>query len=187
MDGDEPSPSAGEVFSARPIVQCLSIHDFVRVDLPIDAVLGAFAHFVTPQLIEQLVRDAWTKEIAAARPNVHNEDASPPPPITVTIGDRRSRLDAVVVPIRWARASGDWLPPLDADLEIVAYGRSSTHLHVLGHSQLHPATELLTARASLEHRLAVALVRHVLAELAAAVTQASGWHTQPATAGSRGT
>ena len=65
--GNQPStPSADELIAARPIAQCLSIHDFVRVDLPLDAVLGAFANFVTAEMIEQLVRRAWTVEATDA-------------------------------------------------------------------------------------------------------------------------
>ena len=166
---------AEAVFTALPVAQCLAIHDFVRVDLPVDAVLGAFEHFVSSQMVERLVLQAWTVEVSETS---GDGDRSPPGPVAVTLGARRGRRDAVMVPIRWVASSG-WLPPLDAELEIVGYGSSSTHLHVLGQSQLQPSTSPRTAKASLEHRQAVALVRRVLLELADMVTRSSGWSLGP--------
>lgn len=143
------------------------IHDFVRIDLPFDAVVAAFAHSVGPDLLCDIVNRAWTEEVA----EVGRRDALRIEPLThdhgvcAWLGPYRSRLDTVIVPISWRSESGPWMPPLDADLEIVGFGSDRTHLHVLGRSSLPPSAVPFTERASLNHRLAVALVRHVLCDL----------------------
>lgn len=171
--GRPPGPVTDDSEWARS----LYIHDFVRVDLPFDAVVGAFTHFVDTDLIRRLVAMAWTDEsgaLAAALANRHREDPHHPSEVAVHFGQPRVRRDAVVVPVRWATCSERWVPPLEADLEIVGFGPYRSHLHVLGRSQLQPQTAQFTDRASLEHRLAVAVVRHVLRLLADAVTSGAG-------------
>ncbi|MDH3681024.1 MAG: hypothetical protein OEV40_13880 [Acidimicrobiia bacterium] len=145
----------------------LFIHDFVRVDLPFDAVVGAFRYFVSGELIGRLVADAWLRETAEAGRVLGAEDQhGPEPPVDATLGPHRPREGALVIPIAWRPAAERWVPSLQADLELVSFGPHRTHLHVLGLSQLPPWTTPCTDRASLDHRLTVALVRHVLSELA---------------------
>jgi hypothetical protein len=156
----------------------LTVHDFVPVDLPLDAVLGAFAHFVTEERVGRLVADVWERERAWIRADGvdgHDLDLGETPPkgVAVRIGERRTRHDAAIMSITWTADVG-WVPPLFADIELVDFGPRRTHLHVLGHSQLRPSTRLFTRRASLEHRLAVSLVRQVLTDLATLLAETSG-------------
>lgn len=145
----------------------LFIHDFVRVDLPFDAVVGAFAYFVSPELISRLVADAWMCETAeVGRVLAGAEPAGPEPAVETRLGKERAREGALVIPISWQPSSELWVPSLQADLEVASFGPARTHLHVLGLSHLPPDTVPCTERASLEHRLTVALVRHVLVSLA---------------------
>ncbi|MGF1599389.1 MAG: hypothetical protein ACFCVK_21160 [Acidimicrobiales bacterium] len=146
----------------------LFIHDFVRVDLPYDAVVGAFTHFVGPEIIGQLVTEAWRSELAEAGRALTPEEAPVPPASSVEVrfGAHRARRGALIIPITWHADADQWLPALQADLEVAAFGPDRTHLHVLGLSFLPPGSQPYTDRASLDHRLAVALVRHVLASLA---------------------
>ena len=78
----------------------------------------------------------------------------------------------MVLPIRWRSAGGPWVPSLEADLEVVGFGADRTHLHVLGLSELPPGSEPCTDRSSLDHRLAVAVVRQVLTTLAEVLVDA---------------
>ena len=151
---------------------CLTVHDFVPVELPLDAVVGAFAHFVTEDRIARLVDEAWDRERSWIRDGgIEGADADidldgpSPCGVVVQLGEQRSRRDAAIMSITWAADTG-WVPPLYADIELVDFGPRRTHLHVLGNSQLRSTTKLFTRRASLEHRLAVSLVRQVLTDLA---------------------
>lgn len=174
MDRTPVSPD--HVVTTDGAIRCLSIHDFVRVDLPFDAVVGAFAHFVTPDLIRRLVIDAWieeSSEVVNAVAGAVEEGGRHQ--VEVILGGRRGRRDAVILPIAWTTTGGAWIPPLEADLEIVEFGSNRTHLHVLGLSQMRPETLQFSDRASLEHRLAIAVVRHFLFSLAQLITRSSGW------------
>ncbi|MCP3991222.1 MAG: hypothetical protein GY724_19260 [Actinomycetia bacterium] len=165
-------PSLASVGESR----CLYVHDFVRVDLPFDAVVGAFTHFVTSDMMRQLVSDAWddeSAELTEVLPEIAkggNTGGQPHSDVVVTLGHRRARRDALILSLSWTALSDRWVPPLEADLEIVSFGPARTHLHVLGQSQLRPQTPLFTERASLEHRLTVAVVRHFLRLLADVVS-----------------
>lgn len=144
----------------------LTVHDFVRVELPFGAVVGAFTHFVSPELLGGLVLAAWESERSEAFRVAGATEPSEQPAVGVILGAARSRRDALVIPIQWASVSAAWIPPLHADLELVGFGPSRTHLHVLGRSELRPGVAPGSDGASLEHRLTVALVRHVLMSLA---------------------
>lgn len=152
-----PSPPSGGMF----------VHDFVPVELPFDAVVGAFTYFVSPQLIAMLVAEAWTSELAEV--GRHLDSAQPSgatPSVMAHLGTVRIRKGAVVVPLSWRTEREPWVPSLEADLEIARFGVDRTHLHVMGLSDLAPGTLPCTERASLDHRLTVALVRNVLVSLA---------------------
>lgn len=149
------------------------IHDFVRVDLPFDAAVSAFVHFVNHDVLAKLVTDAWLTEATELGRALGQlpADGEELPVVDTHIGEPRSRRDAVVLPIRWAVRVGTWIAPLDADLELVAFGPNRTHLHVLGRSQLPPGVPPCTDRASVEHRLSVAIVRHMLHSLAQLIVE----------------
>ncbi len=152
----------------------LFIHDFVPVELPFDAVVGAFTYFVSPELISMLVTRAWASELLEAGNVLESGPPNDEEPIVVAqLGAVRVRRGAVVVPFSWRAEFDGWVPSLQADLEIAGFGPERTHLHVMGLSQLAPGSQPCTERASLDHRLAVALVRSVLVSLAGVLTSAS--------------
>lgn len=144
----------------------LFVHDFVRLDVAFGTVVGAFANFVSAEIIAALVREAWMAESAVLRQKMTLDVDEGNLNLKVTIGTPRARREALVLPISWSCDSAPWVPPLDADLEAVAFGPASTHLHILGTSSVSPHTRPCTDQASLEQRIAVAMVRHVLFALA---------------------
>lgn len=145
----------------------LFVHDFVGIDLPFGAVVGAFAHYVSPDLLGRLVLDAWAQELAEmGRAVAFGRDDHTDATLAVAVGTPRARRDALVVPVRWRADSEHWVPPVEADLEIVAFGTARSHLHILGVSELPAGVAPCSDQASLEHRLTVALVRHVIFSLA---------------------
>ena len=151
------------------------IHDFVAINLPFGALVGAFSHYVSSEMIGQLVIEAWKAEVAElTRVIGTGEDPDQDPSVTVKVGQPRSRRDALVVPVEWESDSPGWIAPIEADLEVVAYGPRRSHLHILGTSLLPPGVSDCSERASLEHRLTVAVVRHVLFALAGAITSEVG-------------
>ena len=152
--------------SVAPPTSGLFVHDFVRVELPYDAVIGAFAYFVSPELIGEIVADAWRCETSEAGRVLAIAESGTQPSVEVRLGPRRSRRGALVIPISWQAGSTAWVPSLQADLEVVSFGPDRTHLHILGLSWLPPESVPGSDRASLDHRLTVALVRHVLVSLA---------------------
>ncbi len=169
----------------------LFVHDLVRVELPYDAVAGAFLHFVTPEFLSSLVVEAWRVESEAARtalarspaasepgPQSRASPSNPSEPgprrqVEAVVGTLRARNDGIVVSIAWHPAEGAWVPPITGDLEIAAFGPDSSHLHVVGLSRLPPGVTSTTGQASLNHRLTVALVRHVLGLLASRLEAAT--------------
>ncbi len=158
----------------------LSIHDFVRIDLPMSAVVGAFTHYVRPELLGRLVIEAWDAELSEVGREIEGQALRPttlveqtPASIEVFTGAMRARQDSVVIPVAWRSRSSDWIPPLQADLELAAFGPRRTHLHLLGFSELPPGVRSCSFRASLDHRLTVAFVRHVLGSLASELEQAA--------------
>lgn len=153
----------------------LFIHDFVPINLPFGALVGAFAHYVGPDMIRDLVIEAWQAELAELMRVIGGtEESDLQPSVSVKVGEPRSRRDALVVPLEWESDSDGWIAPIEADLEVVAYGPRRSHLHILGTSVLPPGVDSCSERASLEHRLTVAVVRHVLFALAAAITTEVG-------------
>ncbi len=158
-------------FAISGHAQRFFVHDFVAVDLPFDAVVSAFVNYLRPEGIAPLILEAWRAE-SGELGRVLQEPlfAGEEPMMHVQVGRVRNRGDAVVVAIAWSPAPGSWIAPLEADLELVAFGPSRTHLHLLGRSELPPGVDLCTARASIEHRLAIAVVRHMLSSLAALLT-----------------
>ncbi len=102
----------------------------------------------------------------------------------VDSGPPRVRRDAMVVPMSWSGAEDVGLPPLEADLEFTSFGDDRTHVHLYGRSAISAVAQPGSRRASLTSRVAVALVRRFLGELAdelerAATTAASGVDAPP--------
>ncbi len=153
--------------------RALFVHDFVPVDLPYGTVVGAFATHVSPDLVANLAIEAWRVQAGAVGETlgVIDLETTASTSVAVTLGPHRTRRAALVVPISWQRTSVPWMPPLEADIEVVAYGTDRTHLHLLGRSELSPWTWPSTDQASLEHRLAVAMIRHLLVRLAESIAE----------------
>lgn len=141
------------------------VHDFIALDLPFEVVVATVDTTSTTATLEHIVAESWQAEVSALHASRGRTRAHPEVSVTVTVGTPRRRPDAVIIPIRWRSASSEWVPPLDADLEIAAFGPSRTHVHVYGQSAAghDPGAGGVS---TLHHRLPVALVRHVLVLLA---------------------
>ena len=164
-----PSAPSEEKSEGNP----LFVNDFVAVDVSVDAAIQSFGGLATPALVREFVLEAWRAEVAAldsalAMFSAHNE-----PTVEVELGPARWRRDAVVIPLRWWTRSGDWLPPLEADLELASFGPERTHVHVLGRSRLPLGESPHSQASSLHHRFTVAMVRHVLCLLSERVLATS--------------
>jgi hypothetical protein len=144
----------------------LFVHDFVAIDLPLDTVIAQFGRRCTADVVAAIVLDAWHHEAEAAQ---HTTSAHPirtvVPTVDVELGPPRIRSDSVVVPVRWRTAGDDWIPGVEADLELAPFGPQRSHLHLLGRYELPVDVERWSAEASVLNRLAVALVRRTLDRL----------------------
>lgn len=138
------------------------IHDFSPVDATFDAAVAALQQNVSTVRVANLVADAYQWETNPS-PAMQLSD------VVVNLGPSRLRPDAVVVPMSWQFPTGRGLP-VEADLELASYQPGRCHLHLLGRATLFPDVELGTQEASLCGRLAVAVVRHVLNDLAVLCT-----------------
>ena len=140
----------------------LFVHDFVAVDVGIDAAVQSFGGRANPTLVREFVLEAWRAEIAALDTALASSGSHDEPELEVELGPARWRRDAVVIPLRWWTSAGEWIPPLEADLELASFGPERTHVHVAGRSRL-PGGEVPRSQASsLHQRFTVAMVRHVL-------------------------
>lgn len=137
------------------------VHDFVAIDLPYEVVVAAFDKESTASVLEGIVAGSWRAEVSALDASRGHTGRYTDVPVVVTVGTPRRRPDAVIVPLRWRGTSTEWLPPLDADLEVAAFGPTRTHLHLYGQSEIGAGPDD-AEETSLRHRLPVALVRHVL-------------------------
>ncbi len=159
----------------------LFVHDFVAVDVGVDAAVQSFGGRATPTLMREFVLEAWRAEIAALDTALASPGAHAEPDLEVELGPARWRRDAVVIPLRWWTREGEWIPPLEADLELASFGPERTHVHVAGQSRL-PGGEVPRSQASsLHQRFTVAMVRHVLRLLSERVLAAEEPEGRPAT------
>lgn len=158
-----PSPSAPS--EERSEGNPLFVNDFVAVDVSVETAIQSFGGVATPALLRDVVLEAWRAEVAALDSALATFTAHDEPSVEVELGPARWRRDAVVIPVRWWTLSGDWVPPLEADLELASFGPERTHLHVLGRSRLPLGESPHSQASSLHHRFTVAMVRHVLSLL----------------------
>lgn len=145
------------------------IHDFVPLTLDLSAATGALPSLIDGTLIRDLVVDAWNTEVRAGVPAGLDALPCSTADVAVWVGEVRARSDAIILPLAWHSLGSRWIAPLDADLEIASFGPGRCHLHLMGRSALEPHLEAYSSQASIHHRLAVAIVRHVLDGLAHAV------------------
>lgn len=155
-------PSASAPSEERSGGNALFVNDFVAVDVSVDTAVQSFGGLATPDLVRGLVLEAWRAEVAALDSALAKFRSHTDPKVDVELGPARWRRDAVVIPLRWWTRSGDWVPPLEADLELASFGPDRTHVHVLGRSRLPIGESPQSEASSLHHRFTVAMVRHVL-------------------------
>ncbi len=166
--GTEPSaprPEAPPERSPSPIF----VHDFVPLDESWSQAAGDFLVALSSPLLTGLVIESWNAEVGVAAGAGLAVGPCRPGDVTVTIGEGHRRRDAVIVPISWQTEGTGWVAPLEADLELAAFGPRRCHLHLLGRSSLPSSVPPLTTAASLYQRLTVAVVRHVLVGVAGVV------------------
>lgn len=140
------------------------VHDFVAVPSPVDDMVRAFSADVTETTLADMVRTAWNNDapILAASGVASLPDVSVTA-VEVELGGHRLRHDAAIVSLRW---TGDgWLPTLDADVEVVAFGHACTHLHLMGRYELPRSVDRSSPAGSLVQRLMDVVVRRFLCDV----------------------
>lgn len=156
MASDAPSPSTKvSVF----------VHDSSPISREFSAAALGLVAFLTPETMAESVRRACERENVTGVLGLDGQVLSP----LITLGLCRWRTDAVVVPMKWEFPMSAGLP-LQADLELASYTADCSHLHLLGRVTLPNGIVPRTQAASLFGRCAVAVVRHVLNDLADVLT-----------------
>lgn len=142
------------------------VHDFVHVARPFPSVVDAFVCRVQPAL-GQLVHAAWADDAPGwLHLGVSERELIPLNPVPVTIGEPRTRRDAVVFPISWPWSSARWFPELDADLEIARLDLHRTDLQLMGRHRFPPSVERWSAEESSANRVTVSAIRRLLEHMA---------------------
>lgn len=156
-----PGPQLGPQPSDDSRGHVVFVHDFSPINGSFSLTAAALLTRVSPESVAEHVLAAYRREIPNTR--LATEDVS------VDIGRTRSRQDAVIVPLVVEFPSGGGLS-LEADLELAEYRPDRCHLHLLG-VVLVGDVEPGSQAASLCGRLAVAVVRHVLNDLASVLSE----------------
>ena len=153
------------------------VHDFVGVDRPVEAVLAAIPRAVTDETVRDLLLRAWSAEAAAVQPadgtNGNGTNGNGVSSLQIEVGPPRVRHDAMVLPVSWSGSEPSGLPPLESDLEFTSFGEDRTHVHLYGRSAISAMAPLGSREANHSSRVAVAVVRRFLGELAAALEAAA--------------
>lgn len=139
------------------------VHDFVQVDRPFPAVLALMADLLGAGA-EDLVQEAWNVDchMWCDTYGLETDEVSLSSPIRVEVGPPRSRLEAVVVPLRWAQPKARLVPAVEADLEIAALGSRRSDLHILGRYDLGADVDMEPHDAQIAHRVTVSAMRRLL-------------------------
>lgn len=140
------------------------VHDFVAVPRPVDDMVRAFSADVSETTLTAIVRAAWNDDapilVSAGVASILDVSVTA---VQVELGGHRLRHDAAIIGLRW---TGDgWLPTLDADMEVVAFGHDCTHLHLMGRYDLPPCVDRFSPAGSLVQRLMVVVVRKFLSDV----------------------
>ena len=142
------------------------VHDFSVVHLPVGEAIRRFTTRIDDDSLVPIVRTAWESDAAVL---VEAGLASPGQVtarnLTASIGGYRIRHDAAIVAISW-HATGCWLPALDADLELAAFGPAHTHVHLMGRYDLPDDIDRFSPTGSLVQRVMVVVVRQFLSLVA---------------------
>lgn len=159
------------------------VHDFVGVDRPVEAVLAAVPRVVTDDSVRDLLLRAWSAEAEAMQPaeetNGNGTNGNGVSTLHVEVGPPRVRRDAMVMPVSWSGSEPSGLPPLESDLEFTSFGEDRTHVHLYGRSAISAMAPLGSREANHSSRVAVAVVRRFLGELAAALEATADGGTTP--------
>jgi len=139
------------------------VHDFVQVDRPFPAVLALMADLLGAG-VEDLVHEAWKVDCRmwCDTYDLESDEVSLSSQIRVEVGPPRSRLEAVVVPLRWAQPKARLVPAVEADLEIAALGSLRSDLHILGRYDLGADVDMEPHDAQIAHRVTVSAMRRLL-------------------------
>jgi hypothetical protein len=147
------------------------VHDFIQVDLPMDAVLDALSGDAGLPF-ERLVLQAWAETVGGwDGEGFEPSDLAPPPALALTLGALRVRQGSVVVAVAWSNDGRTWFPAVDADLEIVAFGANRTNLHLLGRYSFGAGAVPRSASGSAAHLLTVLSLRRFLQLLAGRILE----------------
>ena len=140
------------------------VHDFSPVSKPVDEAVRCFGVAATAPALAEIIKRAWNDEAPVLAAFVVDQPRGVTAShVAVELRGHRLRGDAAIVNLRW---HGDgWLPELDADLEIVAFGRHATHLHLMGRYELPECVDRFGPTGSLLHRVMVVVVRQFLTDL----------------------
>ncbi len=159
------------------------VHDFAGVDRPVAAVLASVPRVVTDESIRDLLVRAWSAESEALQPteetNGSGGNRNGVSSLRVEVGAPRVRHDAMVIPVSWSGSEPSGLPPLESDLEFTSFGEDRTHVHLYGRSAISAMAPLGSREANHSSRVAVAVVRRFLGELADALDAAADDGTAP--------
>lgn len=143
------------------------LHDFVHVDLPLDAAVDALPRAIDPWL-RSLVAAAWQIDREEwVHAGLRRADLTPSHDFFVELGRPRVRVDGLVVPLAWRAAGARLVPDVEADLELARCGANRCDLQIMGRYQLPPDATRTAAETSLAHRMVVNAVRRFLELLAA--------------------
>jgi hypothetical protein len=142
------------------------VHDFSVVHLPVSEAIRRFTARITDRTIVPMVRASWEADATVL---VQAGMAAPsqviPRSLRATIGGYRIRNDSAVAAIAW-HATGCWLPSLDADLELAAFGPAHSHVHLMGRYDLPDGIDRFSPTGSLVQRVMVVVVRQFLSLVA---------------------
>lgn len=157
-----PIPVAAPASNPEP--NSIFIHDFIPVALAWAEATDRFTAILSAPVLTDLVLEAWNAEAERAAHQGFDVARCTGSQVAVRVGRVRRRADAVIIPIGWDGIDV-WISPLEADVEIAGFGPDRLHVHLLGRSRLPADVAPCTTSASFHQRLAVAVVRHVLARL----------------------
>jgi hypothetical protein len=143
------------------------LHDFFPIEQGFPVAGYPFVATMGPALIDRLVCEAWQRNRQVARDAGLHVGECRSGETGSFVGPARHRTDAIIVPMGWSGTTS-WIAPLEADLELAAFGAGRSHLHLLGRTELPSGVASHSSEASLCQRLAVSVVRHVIIGLAEA-------------------
>lgn len=153
------------------------VHDFVSVPVPVSGAISGFTS-LAPVDLAGMVATIWNSEAEILRATCRaGLEQITTHGARLDVYGHRARTDAAVISIRWA---GDgWLPSLDADLELVGFGDTVTHLHLMGRYELPDAVERYSETGSLVQRVMVVVIRNFLSDLGSAICASASCHPRP--------